>query len=112
MSVYAIRTDEAGLIDGVRCQRCDAAWTPMVHRCPWCGGPVGEERFAADGRPWSWTTMTIPVGDLEPPTTLVYVDLQGGPRVLARWVGAPELSKDLPVRVRVEAGTVLASEEN
>lgn len=64
-----------------------------------------------EGRPWSWTTMTIPVGDLVPPITLVYVDLdEGGPRVLARWGAESQPTEDMRIRVRVDAGTVFAHE--
>jgi uncharacterized protein len=47
--------------------------------------------FGPGGIVWSSTTVHLRVGDLTPPFVLAYVDIDGGPRVLARIVGATEV---------------------
>lgn len=52
-------------------------------RCPDCGGEVIAAQFGPEGTVWSATVVRIPVPGRTPPYTLVYVDLDDGPRVLA-----------------------------
>ena len=65
---------------------------------------MAPERFPGRGTVWAATLIHIRVGDLDPPYALAYVDLDAGPRVLAR----QRRPSALPVgsRVRLEASTV------
>jgi len=47
--------------------------------------------FGPGGTVWSSTTVHLRIGDLAPPFVLAYVDINDGPRVLARIVGATEV---------------------
>lgn len=47
---------------------------------------------------WSSATVHLRIGDLVPPFVLAYVDVDGGPRVLARVVDAIEIPAGGAVR--------------
>jgi uncharacterized OB-fold protein len=93
-----------GEVLGARCTLCARPVAPVTARCPACGGVMAPERFPGRGAVWASTLIHIRVGDLVPPYALAYVDLDGGPRVLAR----PRRASSLPVghRVRLEASAV------
>ena len=52
--------------------------------CPVCYADVVDETFAPEGTAWSSAVVAIPVNDVKAPFALAYVDLDDGPRVLAR----------------------------
>lgn len=77
--------DPAGGGVAVAGTRCRAGGHPSlepVERCPACGAESREAVFATTGTVFSSTVLRIPVGDLQPPVPLLYVDLDDGPRVL------------------------------
>ncbi|MEM9042413.1 MAG: OB-fold domain-containing protein [Actinomycetota bacterium] len=101
---------------GSRCPSCGHASVRRGGRCERCLDEVVDATFGPRGTVWSATTVHIRVGDRRPPFALAYVDLDGGPRVLAhvdgpdtppvgstvRVTGAPD--GDVVVQ-RVEAGS-------
>lgn len=74
---------EGASVVGTRCTACAHPSLDDVDRCPVCGGPTRTVAFARTGTVFSGTVLRIPVGPYEPPTSLAYVDLDDGPRVLA-----------------------------
>lgn len=74
---------EDGAVLGGRCERCGYSTAPATPRCPGCGGATTTARFSARGTVWASTVVHIPVGDRQAPFGLAYVDIDGGPRVLA-----------------------------
>lgn len=70
-------------VEGSRCTSCGYAAAPPCPRCPACGGPSETSFFPASGTVWASTLLHIGVGDRTPPFAFAYVDLDGGPRVLA-----------------------------
>lgn len=98
--------DDGPQVVGVRCRTCDHPMATSRPVCAACGGPVDEARFGPDGVVWSSTVVRIAVGDRTPPYTLAYVDLDGGPRVLAHVVGEDGTAPEAPIvgsRVRLSA---------
>ena len=74
-----------GMLEGGRCVTCSHALLFARPRCPRCGGEVVPERFGPEGSVWAVTVVHVPSRpDEEVPYTLAYVDLDDGPRVLAR----------------------------
>lgn len=69
-------------IVGVRCNLCQYPTTEFVDLCPLCRSEVHETRFCRTGTVFSGTVLRIPVLGREAPISLVYVDLDDGPRVL------------------------------
>ena len=80
-----ISTDTAGVsrVSGRRCHSCDEVAAFAWPRCPACGGPVDDAEFGPEGTVWSATVVRVPVPGRTPPYALAYVDLDGGPRILA-----------------------------
>lgn len=77
----------AAVVRGTRCTACAHPSLEPVDRCPACHGPSRYTTFAGRGSVFSSTVLRIPVGEIDPPTTLVYVDLDDGPRVLGHAPG-------------------------
>lgn len=82
---------------GTRCTACGYPSLEPVERCPVCRATSREEAFAGRGTVFSSTVLRIPVGGLVPPTTLLYVDLDDGPRVL----GHAHVDRVVPPGTRV-----------
>lgn len=77
------------LVDGrVAGSRCVACRYPSAQRglpwCPVCYSAIDDDTFAPAGSAWSSVQVAIPVNDRMAPFALAYVDLDDGPRVLAR----------------------------
>jgi uncharacterized OB-fold protein len=89
------RPEGGGLVEGRRCTACGEVAAFAWPACPACGGPVEPARFGPEGTVWSATVVRIPVPGRTPPYGLAYVDLDGGPRVLAH-TGGP-----VPIGARV-----------
>ncbi len=109
VSPYAVSVAD-GRVMGARCTLCSTATAPATHRCPGCGGAMERSDFASTGRVFSATEVWLPVGGLEPPSVLAYVDLADGPRLLARWRGERPDRGDR-AHVDVVDGIVHAEEE-
>ena len=73
------------LLAGGRCLPKGHALARPLPRCPRCRGEVVAARFGPDGAVWAVTVVHVPAreGD-EVPYTLAFVDLDAGPRLLAR----------------------------
>lgn len=89
---------EGPAVVGTRCRAAAHPSLEPVDRCPACGADSRETVFARTGTVFSSTVLRIPVGDLDPPVTLLYVDLDDGPRVLGHG-SSPEV---VPPGTRVE----------
>lgn len=70
-------------IEGVRCNECGHVSAAHDPRCRRCLSAVEPARFGPDGVVWAAATVHLAVDHRRPPFTLAYVDLDGGPRVLA-----------------------------
>ena len=78
-----------GELQGARCAACGHPHALRVARCTRCRAAALEPAsFGPDGTVWSTTTLHVAAGGRSAPYTLAYVDLDGGPRVLAH-VDAP-----------------------
>lgn len=79
--------DDGGrhLLAGARCVACGHALALPLSRCTRCGGEVEPAHFGPAGTLWAVTVLHVPARpDDEVPYTLGYVDLDDGPRLLAR----------------------------
>lgn len=79
----AVHHGDAWQIAGSRCRSCGRAVAYRWPGCPACRGDLVAESFGPDGTVWSATTVHLPVDGITPPYSLVYLDLDDGPRVLA-----------------------------
>lgn len=90
---------DAGLLDGGLCAACGMPLLYCPPLCPECGGEVRPASFGPEGTVWSSTVLRIRVGGRTPPATLAYVNLDGGPRLLAHLPNGS--SEALPPGARV-----------
>ena len=92
-------------VPGHRCRTCRHPVTGPYPRCPDCGGELAPAQFAATGTIWSATVVRIDLPGHPAPRVLAYVDLDDGPRILAR-VDSGELRAPRPgERVHVTDAT-------
>ena len=84
---------------GWRCPHCALARATPSPRCPDCGSPLDDAEFGPTGTVWSSTVVHLDIDDIDPPYGLAYVDLDGGPRILAHTRVA---TSPIPVGTRVE----------
>ena len=73
----------AGLLEGGLCVACEMPLLYCPPLCPECGAQVRPASFGPDGTVWSSTVLRIRVSGRLPPAALAYVDIDGGPRLLA-----------------------------
>ena len=90
------------MIEGIRCIECGYVAAGDRPRCPACRGRVQPAQFGSAGVVWSSTVVRVPVADRPTPYGLAYVDLVGGPRVLAHTEG----DRPAPVGARVRVVSV------
>lgn len=105
---------EAALRGQLALQRCDACgqyWYPPAPTCPRCLSPrVTWTPVSGAGRVWSWIVMHqryFPSFAADLPYNVAFVQLDEGPLLVTRIVGASseQLRCDLPVRVEFERVT-------
>ena len=70
-------------VEGARCDRCGYLLAVDVGGCPSCGGSLRVAHFGPAGTVWAVTGVHVDVQDRPVPYRLAYVDLDGGPRILA-----------------------------
>lgn len=88
-----------GRVAGSRCPTCGYASAQRgLPWCPVCYCQIADASFEPTGIAWSSVLVAIPVNDRQPPFALAYVDLDDGPRVLARL----DVPAALPVNTRVK----------
>jgi uncharacterized OB-fold protein len=90
-------------VAGRACRSCGAVAAFAWPRCPECGSEVEPAEFGPDGTVWSSTVVRIPVPGRTPPYALAYVDLDGGPRVLAHVTGPTDAPVPIGRRVRLSS---------
>ena len=77
---------------GFSCTRCD--WSDVLAHdiCPKCGSQVTEASFSGQGKIGTFTVIRYPPEgfEKEAPYVVALIDLDQGPRVIARIVDAPE----------------------
>lgn len=78
-------------IEGSACTACGHVAARTHDRCERCLGSTTPKSFGPGGTVWSSTTVHLRIGGLAPPFVLAYVDIDGGPRVLARMIDAIEV---------------------
>ena len=86
-------------VDGTVCSDCGHIAARRHPRCERCLASTQATAFGPEGTVWSSTDVHFPVEGREAPFTLSYVDLDDGPRVLARLVHTGELAPGTRVRV-------------
>lgn len=91
-------------VAGTRCLAGAHPSLDPVERCPVCGAASRTTVFARTGTVFSSTVLRIPVGDLEPPLALLYVDLDDGPRVLGHTGGEALVAPGTRVELRGVTG--------
>jgi uncharacterized protein len=95
---------------GSICENCGQTSAWRRPRCERCLGGTAPTRFGPGGIVWSSATVHLRVGHRPPPFTLAYVDLDGGPRVLARLQPDVELACGIRVQiVGTDEGDVVVS---
>lgn len=87
------------VVAGRRCRTCAEPVAYAWPRCPACGAEVEPASFGPRGTVWSSTVVRIAVPGHTPPYALAYVDLEDGPRVLARTAGDEPAPIDAGVRL-------------
>ncbi len=70
-------------VAGARCDRCGYRLPVDLGGCPECGGTLSPADYGPGGRVWSHTGVHVAVQGRPLPYRLAYVDLDGGPRILA-----------------------------
>ncbi|MQA13845.1 MAG: hypothetical protein GEV09_06605 [Pseudonocardiaceae bacterium] len=98
--------DGAARVAGCRCRACGEPVAFVWPRCPVCRAETAAASFGPHGTVWSATVVRVPVPGRTAPYGLAYVDLDDGPRVLARVKG--DADAPLPIGSRV---TLLESAE-
>jgi hypothetical protein len=75
-------------VKGVSCPKCHWRDVFAVTVCPHCGTPVEETSFLGQGKVATFTQIRYPPKgfESEAPYVVAMVDLDNGPRVLARIV--------------------------
>jgi uncharacterized OB-fold protein len=87
------------ILKGGRCRACGHAIALQLPRCPRCRSEVVPADFGPAGTLWAVTVVHVPPSaEDEVPYTLAYVDLDDGPRLLAR-VGGEQASARVGARV-------------
>jgi uncharacterized OB-fold protein len=90
------------------CAQCDKFRFPPLPSCPYCGMIGGEWRDASGrGTLYTWTEIVHPLDPRlkdEVPFTMALVDLEEGPRIGGRLIGATaaRLRIGMPVVVRFD----------
>ncbi|MFK8024894.1 MAG: Zn-ribbon domain-containing OB-fold protein [Ilumatobacter sp.] len=98
-------------IAGSTCTACGHRSTRRDPRCERCLSDTVESAFGPGGTVWSASTVHIRVGDRTPPFVLAYVDLDGGPRVLAHLDGPePNVGDSVRVTGTSEGDIVMAAD--
>jgi uncharacterized OB-fold protein len=88
-------------ISGARCAACQHPSATMVPRCSCCGRETVEAMFGPEGTIWATTTIHVASGERSPPYTLIYLDLDDGPRVLAHVLDGPTVAPRIAERARL-----------
>ena len=81
-----------GSVHGFSCTRCDWSDVFAVDVCPRCGSQVTEASFSGQGKIDTFTVIRYPPEGFEKraPYVVALIDLDQGPRVIARIVDASE----------------------
>ena len=84
---------------GLECPKCQHRTTDLARPlCPNCGNALVGRDFRGTGVVWASTVVRIAIPGFSPPYGLAYVDLDQGPRILARYDMVDQV---LPVGSRV-----------
>jgi uncharacterized OB-fold protein len=82
------RTEENSgrwLLQGARCADCSYAMVIVPPVCPACGcSNVLPTEFGPGGVVFSSTVLRIPIANRPAPTAFAYIDIDDGPRILAK----------------------------
>lgn len=82
--------DGIHLIAGYACSQCGHPLAVAGAWCPECQSDIEPKKFGPLGTVWSSTVFRVPLPDRTPPWVLAWVDLDGGPRILAHVEGDAE----------------------
>lgn len=85
---------------GVVCTRCSHPSAVTRPICVVCGAAVVARSFRGVGTVFASTVIRIAVGDHIPPYGLAYINLDDGPRLLARIIAGDDTGP-IPVGCRV-----------
>jgi uncharacterized OB-fold protein len=101
---------QAGLREGrlllQRCERCERVRYPLAPACPHCGGAEHRwEQFGGGGSVHSWVRYQRAFHAVFAPLVpyvVVSVELDAGPRMFGRLLGAAEPRLGMPAQMIVE----------
>lgn len=85
-----VEQDGRVTLAGVGCVDCGYVAAFSRPLCALCGGEVRDIHFGPEGTVWSSTVVRVPTPDRTLPYGLAYVNLDGGPRILAHVHGQLE----------------------
>lgn len=92
------QTPEGYAVQGCRSPRTGMTSASYVSRFPGDSEPAQAAEFPGVGTVWSTTTVRIPSGEYAADRVILYVDLDGGPRVLCESAGPVAVGS----RVRID----------
>ncbi len=97
------------MVAGVRCIACGHPLIEQVDACPVCRARVSRDNFGPGGTVFAATVLRIALPERPPPYGLAYVDLDGGPRILAHGYADRDTCRPLAPgdRVRLTGQTAL-----
>ncbi|TAM73049.1 OB-fold domain-containing protein [Mycobacterium sp.] len=106
--VVLVRGDFA-VVAGSRCVACGYPGIEPVEACPVCRAQVSRAEFGPAGTVFAATILRIALPERPPPYGLAYVDLDGGPRILAHGYADRDTCRPLAPgdRVRLTGRTAL-----
>lgn len=81
------RRGDQFVIDGKSCSKCGHHFAIAPRECRKCGGGLVDAAFGPSGEVWSFTVVHIKAARQTAPYTLAYIDLLGGPRIIAHLQG-------------------------
>ncbi|MEB8326019.1 hypothetical protein NGF75_08465 [Dietzia kunjamensis] len=106
---YGVVLDDNDKVVGSACEQCGYTCAPAAPACSVCGRAMTPRSFDPAGTVWARTLVAFAVHGTTGPSEFAYVDLDHGPRVLARTSrpdGSGALSPGDRVRIEIQDGAV------
>lgn len=104
--LYGVKiSDDDGEVLGSSCGGCGFHSAPASAACPVCGRRMDARSFRPVGTVWARTLVSFAVRGTTGPSEFAYIDLDDGPRLLAR-NSRPEGTGELSPGDRVRIGVV------
>lgn len=101
---YGVNFDDDEVL-GSACPQCGFCSSPAIPACSVCGREMVARSFPPVGTVWARTLVTFAVHGTTGPSEFAYIDLDHGPRLLAR-NNRPDGTGELVPGDRVRVGQV------